>query len=295
MQGLSSFLAIPLNMLLIFQGASVGHAADRGEAAPAQTNAAATEAVKSSGVLSKAQRTAADRLLAAYPQHLARVEENELIWKDGTRMLIDDGRSEKPFEQWLSSPDIKDMFIYDYTTSWPAQPPAVNFDPGRARHAPLFDKMYGDCTKGQVTGELVDVVWLPRKAGQKLKISRINGVADRLRAVSDELDKLPSRFDRYLHPSAGTYNCRTIAGTNRISAHGHGISIDLALADSHYWRWTKPDAKGDYKYKNSIPREIVEAFERNGFIRGGRWHHYDTMHFEYRPELLPRARGKKPS
>jgi len=29
------------------------------------------------------------------------------------------------------------------------------------------------------------------------------------------------------------------------------------------------------------------VFERHGFIWGGRWWHYDTMHFEYRPELLP--------
>ena len=32
---------------------------------------------------------------------------------------------------------------------------------------------------------------------------------------------------------------------------------------------------------------IVEIFERHGFIWGGKWYHYDTMHFEYRPELLP--------
>jgi hypothetical protein len=31
----------------------------------------------------------------------------------------------------------------------------------------------------------------------------------------------------------------------------------------------------------------VEVFERHGFIWGGKWNHYDTMHFEYRPELLP--------
>ena len=31
---------------------------------------------------------------------------------------------------------------------------------------------------------------------------------------------------------------------------------------------------------------IVDVFERNGFIWGGKWYHYDTMHFEYRPELL---------
>jgi len=30
----------------------------------------------------------------------------------------------------------------------------------------------------------------------------------------------------------------------------------------------------------------VEVFKRHGFTWGGKWHHYDTMHFEYRPELF---------
>jgi hypothetical protein len=30
----------------------------------------------------------------------------------------------------------------------------------------------------------------------------------------------------------------------------------------------------------------VDIFERHGFIWGGKWGHFDTMHFEYRPELL---------
>jgi hypothetical protein len=33
-----------------------------------------------------------------------------------------------------------------------------------------------------------------------------------------------------------------------------------------------------------MSRERVEIFERHGFIWGGKWYHYDTMHFEYRPE-----------
>jgi len=36
-----------------------------------------------------------------------------------------------------------------------------------------------------------------------------------------------------------------------------------------------------------VSLEIVEIFERHGFIWGGKWYHYDTMHFEYRPEMLP--------
>ena len=31
-------------------------------------------------------------------------------------------------------------------------------------------------------------------------------------------------------------------------------------------------------------------FETHGFIWGGKWYHYDTMHFEYRPELLMTAK-----
>lgn len=38
-------------------------------------------------------------------------------------------------------------------------------------------------------------------------------------------------------------------------------------------------------YRNRIPPEVVRVFERHGFIWGGRWYHYDTMHFEFRPEF----------
>ena len=63
-------------------------------------------------------------------------------------------------------------------------------------------------------------------------------------------------------------------------------TTDIAQKHANYWRWTKPDSKGRYPYRNQIPAEIVEIFEKHGFIWGGRWYHYDTMHFEYRPELL---------
>ena len=52
------------------------------------------------------------------------------------------------------------------------------------------------------------------------------------------------------------------------------------------WKWVKPDADGKRPYRNRFPLEVVEVFERHGFIWGGKWAHFDTMHFEYRPELL---------
>jgi hypothetical protein len=228
------------------------------------------------------------RLVSAYPSLLERVDGNLLVWKDGTRMAVDDGKGEKDHETRLATADIKDMLAQPYTVGRPARQPARNDDPGRARNAAFFDKMYGDCTKGGVAHHLVDVVWLPRKWGKPLKVTRINGVADKLKAVSAELDALPEAFDTFLKPPAGTINCRPIAGTSRVSAHGYGIAVDIAIGRAHYWRWDggKP---GDVKsYRNAIPFEIVEIFERHGFIWGGKWYHYDTMHFEYRPELLVR-------
>jgi D-alanyl-D-alanine carboxypeptidase len=228
-------------------------------------------------------------LSAAYPQALAAPESNTVVFKDGTRMQFDDGKGEKDFDTLLKTPDIKDMFAIPYPRLWRSAPPALNEDPGRIRNVVFFKKMYGDCDKGEVTHNLVDITWLPKRLGTRLKITKINGVAEQLAAVSRALDELPQHFMPFLSPPAGTYNCRPIAGTQRVSAHGLGIAVDIATRHSHYWRWSKPDADGRLTYKNEIPREIVDIFEKHGFIWGGKWYHYDTMHFEYRPEILAAA------
>jgi hypothetical protein len=226
-------------------------------------------------------------LLRAYKEQLDRIEGNALIWRDGTRMPLDDGKGKKSFEAWLAEPDIEDMLAVPYPPGDPIAAPARNADPGRARNAAFFNRMYGDCRRGEVQPNLVEIKWLPKKAGQRLSVTTVNGVAERLTSVSRELDELPARFDRYLVPAAGGYNCRMVAGTDRISAHGHGIAVDLAPRHAHYWRWSRRDGSGAYPYKNAVPLDIVRIFEKHGFIWGGKWHHYDTMHFEYRPELLP--------
>ena len=103
------------------------------------------------------------------------------MWKDGTRMAFDDGRVPRP-RGLLATADIKDMFFAPYTRRGQSLP--VNADPGRARNPPFFNKMYGDCLSGGVARSLVDVVWLPKKSGNPLKVTTINGVEKKLAAVS---------------------------------------------------------------------------------------------------------------
>jgi D-alanyl-D-alanine carboxypeptidase len=231
-----------------------------------------------------AERPDVSALVAAYPDFRLRLEDNELVWSDGTRMLVNDGRPPKPFEELLVNPDIKDMFLMPYHAGPSTSPPGIDDDPGRVRNAAFFDKMYGDCQKGEVQKSLRNIKWVPAWGGGTLKVTTINHVAERLEQVVRELEKLPPHFKQYVVPSAGTYNCRVIAGTLQKSMHSYGAAIDINTKFSDYWRWPFPATTP--VYKNRIPFEIVEVFERHGFIWGGKWSHFDTMHFEYRPELL---------
>jgi hypothetical protein len=137
-----------------------------------------------------------------------------------------------------------------------------------------------------VTPHLVSLAWLPKSWGHSVSVTSLNGVDAQLRAVSAEVDALPDNIKRAAYPIAGTYKCRAVADTGEPSPHGYGIAIDLNTAVSDYWYWRPHD--GPIVYHNRMPQEIVAIFEKHGFIWGGKWYHYDTMHFEFRPELLGR-------
>ena len=228
-----------------------------------------------------AQDAALDRLVRAYPNFLVSHDKSVLIWKDGTRMPVSDGRSDKSFEEKLRNPSILDQLSIPYAKGPLAAPPGPQDDPGRFRNVALFDKMYGDCSKGEVQKQLTIVAWLATSGGGSVQITTVNGVADKLRAVSEELDRLPPEIKMYAFPSAGTFNCRAVKDTGNRSAHAWGIAIDINTKFADYWLWANNGT-----YRSRIPFEIVRIFERHGFIWGGKWGHFDTMHFEYRPELL---------
>src|SRR5262249_12363803 len=161
--------------------------------------------------------------------------------------------------------------------------PALNEDPGRIRNEPFFLKMYGDCRRGEVSARLKPVPWF----GSTVRATAVNGVAEKLAAVARDLAALPPAMTKYLVPSAGIYNCRPIAGTARLSAHAYGAAIDLNTQYSDYWQWRGKSAPA---WRNRIPVEIAAVFERHGFIWGAKWYHFDTFHFEYRPEIIALAR-----
>jgi hypothetical protein len=229
-------------------------------------------------------------LLAAYPDRLAFYTDTELVWQDGSRLPLGSLQSNLPFEERLDRASIRDQLAIPYPLAEaPFRGPAPDIDPGRLRNEAFFLKMYGDCRKGEVMPRLKSVAWLPSHGGGSVRVTAINGVAEQLDKVSQELDRLPAALVAFLVPTSGTYNCRPIAKTNRLSVHAFGAAIDINARFGDYWLWAKRAA-----WRNQIPKEIVEIFERHGFIWGGRWYHFDTLHFEYRPELIALAKQDWP-
>jgi hypothetical protein len=233
---------------------------------------------------SASQQPSVAQLVVAYPDAIAGISGNELVWRDGARMPISDGISPKDFKTLLGRPDIDDMFVIPYRPGRPSLRPGLNDDPGRVRYEPLFLKLYGDCRKGEVAPRLAKVAWL----SGTVRFTTANGAAEHLAAVVRDLKQLPAAYAKYLVPLAGSYNCRAIAGTDRRSMHAYGAAIDINTGFADYWGWV--GGSGQIPYRNRIPFEIAAIFERHGFIWGAKWYHFDTMHFEYRPELLPDPR-----
>jgi D-alanyl-D-alanine carboxypeptidase len=228
-----------------------------------------------------------DRLVSSYPEKIGGYDTEFLVLKNGMKFRISDGRTNKTFQDLLENPDIDDMFYAQYPAGAAAKQPAKNIDPGRVRFEPLFVAMYGDCNKNEIVKNLRTIRWLPKHGGGSATITTVNGVAGALEAVSRELDELPSDLVKYLMPLAGTYNCRKVAGSSVRSMHAYGAAVDINTKYANYWRWA-PSDRNQPHWRNYIPIQIVRIFEKYGFIWGGYWYHYDTMHFEYRPELLGR-------
>jgi hypothetical protein len=229
-------------------------------------------------------RLSLDDLIAAYPESLAGHDDKMLRWRDGTVTPVSDGPDDKSLPELLRHASIIDQFRIPYPRGPLQQPPAADADPGRFRNTAFFTKMYGDCQKDEVSPRLVSLTWLPKTWGKSIRITSVNGVDAQLRAVSAEINALPEKIKRAAYPIAGTYNCRAVADTGQPSPHGYGIAIDLNTEYSDYWYW-RPHS-GAILYRNRMPEQIVAIFEKHGFIWGGKWYHFDTMHFEFRPELL---------
>ena len=234
-------------------------------------------------------------LRSAYPEFWAEGPEDSLVSRSGQQFVFDEHKDALPQAERLKQADLKSQLMQPYTPGFPATVPARDQDPGRLRAQAFFTALYG-ASLAEVQRHLVAVPWAP--SGGTLMFTRLNGAAQALQRVGRALATHPQTA-HYVRRPAGSLNWRPIAGTPRLSLHAYGAAVDFALPNGlgRYWQWSGCTEAGACRYPAAVLQDptlqrVVEAFEREGFIWGGKWAHFDTVHFEYRPELVGLACGR---
>lgn len=185
----------------------------------------------------------------------------------------------------LRDPTTREQFKYRYPLDFDlTRREEPFFDPGRLRHGAFFEALY--FTTEAVARASLDTVRVPGLTSGAFQVTRKRNVSCQFEAALAALAASGEDYSEFFKGAGGGFNWRAIAGTTRMSTHSFGIAVDLNTKLGKYWRWTGAREGAVPHYDNEIPESLVTTMERFGFIWGGKWHHFDGMHFEYRPELI---------
>nr|AGS53864.1 hypothetical protein [uncultured bacterium contig00094] len=232
----------------------------------------------------------------AYPGKISAVEFVDNDWTmvvNGTRFYFANGRflPERLHEQWENYLPY-DFYKYPWTGTDKERQVVFNNPVYSTGSSFLFDALYSSPT------EAASWRWQEKYSFLGVKMLVHSHISPLLDSVSDKIliaagtDPSINEWIAELQtdsPSFG-WNWRSIADTNRRSNHSYGIAIDLLPKDLKgrltYWQWNKGIKKNKKAEYYLPPETVVRIFEEHGFIWGGKWDLIDTMHFEYRPEIL---------
>lgn len=185
--------------------------------------------------------------------------------------------------------DFSSQF-YPYSFEPLSEPPVLT--EGLAHSTALQEILFGT-TETQIRRHCTSVTFLDHRMF-------VNSISvESLRAVEEEIrdaaagDPAVAAWIRELQITY-SFITRDVAGSDGRSLHGWGLAVDLVPASyggKHvYWRWSRVFNRQSWheipvSARWSPPQPVIEAFERHGFVWGGKWPRFDTIHFEYRPEI----------
>jgi phage-related protein len=166
-----------------------------------------------------------------------------------------------------------------------------------AEEGSLNKELFAITTKKSAKKQLTEV----KLSGHYIKVHHT--IAEKIKSIDTKINQLAKtdpEVRAYLKSigSVQAFNWRKIAGTDRFSTHSYGIAVDILpkkyRKKTLYWSWEQ-DKNEDWMLlpQSSLwtpPDSVIKIFYEENFIWGGHWDRYDTMHFEYRPELINLSR-----
>jgi hypothetical protein len=168
------------------------------------------------------------------------------------------------------------------------------------RHPGFQDALYGFSSLAEAEATMVDVEFLGHGTRvHPIAVEALARVEADVREAA-EIDPEVAAFVRGLD-TVEAFHWRNIAGTRARSFHSYGVAVDLIPrsygGDFGYWLWAAQAGIEEWwalgeDDRYSMPQPVIDAFERHGFVWGGKWLFFDPIHFEYRPEVFILSEGE---
>lgn len=250
-------------------------------------------------------------LYFSYPERISRIDYDSIqddwfLEIDGTRLFWAQGRLLKkedlgteelwrPYVDYIYPQDIPDPSFFtedtigrlDAVLLAEQRRNALDYNPA------LYTLMYGGANRNLLEASIKRFDWLGgRVSVHRYIIPVLKRIEERLNILA-KTDVEVAGFLSQISRIDG-YNWREVGDSSRRSQHSWGIAIDILPVGwgqkNIYWNWV---SYWNTKWmlipldrRWTPPESVVAVFEEEGFIWGGKWHLWDNMHFEYRPELL---------
>ncbi len=307
---------VPLAAIWTFAGfqcasAPAAESGPRIDAAPPEERAAvarADVAAAREDAASPAARDVLEAIRAAYPGRFESVEPVDGDWTiagGGVRFFWAGGRllpaselprlarrSPHPFYRYpAEQPPVP-----DYTAEMQSEirtrierreknPPA--------RHPGFFNYLWRAYDRKSAERRTQGLMFLGKPVRVSVAIVPALEAIDAEIAHASRSDPALKAFVSSIRELSGFY-WRTIADTESLSFHSYGAAVDVIARNpgrrETYWLWARerdPDwFARPLSSRLQPPPAFVAIFEKHGFVWGGKWFFYDTLHFEYRPEIL---------
>jgi hypothetical protein len=295
----------------IASGFSEGPAAINGApviAAPENAPAAASAAGAAERPAERGKQVMS-ALSKAYPRLLSEAVFRDGDWSvemRGKRYYYSEGRI-LPEELRGKADSYSPQPFYDYSEDLPEWKPPTPENAARYAAMSKQRRTAGAANRAQI---FYDDLWqIHNKAeswerqktisflGRKILVH--HAILEELAMVEQAINKaaaLDPQVKRWVSAlqTVSAWNWRDIADTRSRSNHAYGIAVDLLASPQNrletYWLWTAQKNADwwnvPYSKRANPPDAVIKAFESYGFVWGGKWLFYDTMHFEYRPEIF---------
>jgi hypothetical protein len=243
-------------------------------------------------------------LATAYPQRVLRAEFRDGDWAvllRDTWFYYAEGRL-LPEELRGRASEYSPIAFYNYQRELPpwTAPSAEqsnrfrNMGDERAVRRPrafyFFDALYRASSRAEAYDRVKTIRFLGREVMVHSSILEdLSLIEERIQAIA-RTDSQVRTWVNNINNLEG-WAWRNIAGTESRSFHSYGAAIDILPRSlggrAMYWLWAGPNWWNiSYEGRYHPPDAVIKVFESYGFVWGGKWLFFDTMHFEYRPEVF---------